>query len=217
MIRRRKHRAEKWAPVFCEGDATTRIALPLALVSSLAWAGPAASQAVSALKGHDTHAPVDVAADRIEVQDKANRAIFSGNVKIVQNEMTLTAARVTVIYSSPPSGSGSDAGPQVQRMDASGNVYLVDPSETARGDFGVYDTQRRLITMLGNVTLTRGQNVVHGARLVMDLDSGRSTLDGSAVAGASSSGGRVTGRFTVPKKTTTTTPAPAATPNKPVP
>jgi lipopolysaccharide export system protein LptA len=102
-------------------------------------------------------------------------------------------------------------------MDASGNVYLVDPSETARGDFGVYDTQRRLITMLGNVTLTRGQNVVHGARLVMDLDSGRSTLDGSAVAGASSSGGRVTGRFTVPKKTTTTTPAPAAAPNKPTP
>ena len=59
-----------------------RTALPLALVSSLAWAVPAASQAVSALKGHDTHAPVDVAADRIEVQDKANRAIFSGNVKV---------------------------------------------------------------------------------------------------------------------------------------
>ncbi len=187
---------------------------PLALVLSLAWAVPAATQAVSALKGHDTHAPVDVAADRIEVQDNANRAIFSGNVKIVQNEMTLTAARVTVLYDKPPAGSASDAGPQVQRMDASGSVYVVDPSETARGDFGVYDTQRRLITMLGNVTLTRGQSIVHGARLVMDLDSGRSTLDGSAVGGGSSSGGRVTGRFTVPKKTSTT-PAPAA--NKPAP
>jgi lipopolysaccharide export system protein LptA len=191
---------------------------PFAVLLSLAWAVPAAAQAVSALKGHDTHAPVDVAADRIEVQDNANRAIFSGSVKIVQNEMTLTAARVTVIYNKPPAGSPSDAGPQVQRMDASGNVYVVDPSETARGDFGVYDTQRRLITMLGNVTLTRGESVVHGARLVMDLDSGRSTLDGSAVGGASSSGGRVTGRFTVPqKKAGTTTPAPAAAPNKPVP
>jgi lipopolysaccharide export system protein LptA len=211
MSRRRKHRAEKGASIFCESDALTKLALSLALVSSPAWAAPAAAQAVSALKGHDTHAPVDVTADRIEVQDKANRAIFSGNVKIVQNEMTLTAARVTVIYSN----AGGDS-PQVQRMDASGNVYVVDPSETARGDFGVYDTQRRLITMLGNVTLTRGQNVVHGARLVMDLDSGRSTLDGSAVGGTSASGGRVTGRFTVPKKTTAT-PAPAAAPNKPTP
>lgn len=210
MIRRRQQRAAKWAPVFSESVAISRVALPLALVSSLAWAVPAASQAISALKGHDTHAPVDVTADRIEVQDKANRAIFSGNVKIVQNEMTLTAARVTVIYS-----DASGDNPQVQRMDASGSVYLVDPSETARGDFGVYDTQRRLITMLGNVTLTHGANVVHGARLVMDLDSGRSTLDGSAVAGASSSGGRVTGRFTVPKETTPTTPT--ATPAKPAP
>jgi lipopolysaccharide export system protein LptA len=191
-------------------------ASPLAVVLSLASAVPASAQAVSALKNHDTHAPVDVAADRIEVQDNANRAIFSGNVKIVQNEMTLTAARVTVLYDKPPAGSVADAGPQVQRMDASGNVYVVDPSETARGDFGVYDTQRRLITMIGAVTLTRGQSVVHGARLVMDLDSGRSTLDGSAVGGASS-GGRVTGRFSVPQRKTTTTPAATTPPNKPVP
>ena len=196
-----------------------RAASPFALVLSLALTDPAAAQAVSALRNHDTHAPVDVAADRIEVQDNANRAIFSGNVKIVQAEMTLTAARVTVLYSKPPPGSAADAGPQVQRMDASGNVYVVDPSETARGDFGVYDTQRRLITMIGDVTLTRGQSVVHGARLVMDLDSGRSTLDGSAVGGvgAASSGGRVTGRFTVPQRNTTATPAATNPPNKPVP
>ena len=32
------------------------------------------------LKGHNSNAPVDVSADRIEVQDRADRAIFSGNV-----------------------------------------------------------------------------------------------------------------------------------------
>jgi lipopolysaccharide export system protein LptA len=187
-------------------------ASPLLAALALAWAAPAVAQdAVSALKGHDTHAPVDVTADRIEVQDKANRAIFSGNVKIIQNEMTLTAARVTVLYDKPPPGGPSDAGPQVQRMDASGNVLVVDPSETARGDYGIYDTQKRLITMLGAVTLTRGQSIVHGARLVMDLDSGRSTLDGSAVG----AGGRVTGRFSVPQKNTTI--APTTAPNKPAP
>jgi len=166
-----------------------------------------AADAVSALKGHDTHAPVNVTADRIEVQDNVNRAIFTGSVKIVQNEMTLTAARVTVYYNKPPAGSAADAGPQVQRMDASGDVLVVDPSETARGDFGVYDTQRRLITMFGTpVTLTRGKSVVHGARLVTDLDSGRSTLDGSAVGGGTV-GGRVTGTFSVPPRKS----APAAT------
>jgi hypothetical protein len=39
---------------------------------------------VSALKGHNSNAPIDVAADRIEVQDRADRAIFAGNVKVRQ-------------------------------------------------------------------------------------------------------------------------------------
>ena len=39
-------------------------------------------QPVSALKGHNSNAPVDVTADRIEVQDRADRAIFAGNVHV---------------------------------------------------------------------------------------------------------------------------------------
>ena len=54
----------------------------------------------SALKGLDTNAPVDVAADRIEVQDRADRAILSGNVVVRQGELTLTAPRLTIAYSS---------------------------------------------------------------------------------------------------------------------
>ena len=46
-----------------------------------------------------------------------------------------------------------------------------------------------------------------GGRLSIDLDTGRATIDGSGVAsgasgatGVRSSGGRVTGRFSVPKR-----------------
>ena len=49
-------------------------------------------QPVSALKGHDSNAPVDVTADRIEVQDRADRAIFAGNVHVTQAELTLDTA-----------------------------------------------------------------------------------------------------------------------------
>jgi lipopolysaccharide export system protein LptA len=73
------------------------------------------------------------------------------------------------------------------------------PSETARGDFGIYDLDRKLITLLGNVQLDRDQNRVSGARLVIDLDSGRAVVDGGP-PGVNSSGGRVTGHFTVPQR-----------------
>ena len=86
---------------------------------------PGASQ-TSALKGHNSNAPVDVAADRIEVQDRADRAIFSGNVVVRQAELTLSAARLTVAYS-------NGGGIQIERLDASGGVTVRSPSETARG------------------------------------------------------------------------------------
>jgi lipopolysaccharide export system protein LptA len=55
------------------------------------------------------------------------------------------------------------------------------------------------VTMLGGVTLNRGESRVQGGRLVIDLDSGRAVMDGG-VAGTRSTGGRVTGRFTVPRR-----------------
>lgn len=170
--------------------------LPLALAASAAAAlaalSPALSQ-TSSLKGHNSDAPVDVAADRIEVQDRADRAIFSGNVVVRQAELTLNAARLTVAYSSA-------GGIQIERLDASGGVIVKSPSETARGRFAIYDLQRRIITLIGGVTLTRGASHVSGGRLVLDLDSGRAVMDGGAPPGTTNEGGRVTGTFTVPKR-----------------
>jgi len=157
--------------------------LSLSLLPLLAVA-PALGQGGSGLKGHDSSAPVDVGADRIEVQDRANRAIFSGNVQARQGNMTLNSARLTVVYA-----NGRDV--QIQRLEASGGVTLRTPSETARSQYAIYDLDRGLVTMIGGVNLDQGSNHVQGGRLVLDLDTHRAVLDG---------GGRVTGRFTVPRR-----------------
>ena len=172
-----------------------RILLAASLSLFAVTSAPVLGQgAVSALKGHNSNAPVDVAADRIELQDRADRAVLSGNVNVRQGDLTLTSQRLTVAYSRV-------GGTQIQRLDAAGGVTVRSPSETARGDFAIYDLDRRLITMLGGVVLTRGSSEVRGGRLVIDLDSGRATVDGSAVGGTGAQGGRVTGRFTVPQRT----------------
>lgn len=175
-----------------------RLIFGVAFGGALALAAPLVAQA---LGKHNTNAPVDVEADRIEVQDRADRAIFAGNVHVTQGDLTLNAARLTVAYDNGP-GSG---GVQIQRLDAAGGVTVKSPSETARGQFAIYDLNRRQITMLGGVVLEQGPNTVRGGRLVIDLDSGRAVVDGS-VAGATPGttstgrGGRVTGRFSVPQR-----------------
>jgi lipopolysaccharide export system protein LptA len=153
---------------------------------------PALAQ-TSGLKNHNSNAPVDVAADRIEVQDRADRAILTGNVVVRQAELTLNAPRLTVAYSSA-------GGIEIDRIDASGGVVVRSPSETARGQFAIYDLDSRLITLIGGVTLVRGDSRVSGGRLVLDLRSGRAVMDGGAPSGIANSGGRVTGTFTVPQK-----------------
>jgi lipopolysaccharide export system protein LptA len=152
-----------------------------------------AADPVSALKGHDSDAPIDLAADRLEVQDRADRAIFAGNVHVRQASLSLDTERLTVIYS-------SGGGVQIRRLDAAGGVVVRSPSETARGNFGIYDLDRKLITLVGAVELNRAGSRISGSRLVIDLDSGRAVIDGGA-PGVGQSGGRVTGHFTVPRKT----------------
>ena len=165
------------------------------LVAGTAFAQVRQEQPVSALKGHNSNAPVDVTADRIEVQDRADRAIFAGNVHVTQAELTLDTPRLTVAYSGGQGGGNV----QIRRLDAAGGVTVKSPSETARGDFGIYDLDRKLITLIGNVQLNREQNQVNGARLVIDLDTGRAVVDGGP-PGVNQSGGRVTGHFTVPQR-----------------
>lgn len=160
---------------------------PFATGALLLAAVPVLAQA---LRGHDAKSPVDVEADRIEVQDRADRAVFSGNVSVRQGELTLRASRLTVAY------AREDGNVDIERLDASGGVTVRSPSETARGDFAVYDLNRRIITVLGGVELDQGQNRIRGSRLVIDLDSGRATVDGRS-AGGEGHNGRVTGRFTV--------------------
>jgi lipopolysaccharide export system protein LptA len=157
---------------------------PLLLLPLLA-VGPAVAQGV---RNHDSNAPVDVGADRIEVQDRNNRAIFSGNVAARQGNLSLNSARLIVVYA-----NSGGRGTQIQRLEASGGVTVRSPTETARSQFAIYDLDRRLVTMIGGVVLDQGANHVQGARLVLDLDSHRAVVDGGGST-------RVTGRFTVPQR-----------------
>jgi lipopolysaccharide export system protein LptA len=187
------------------------LALPLSLAASV----PASAQ-----QRHDSNAPLDFGADHIELQDRAKRVLLNGNVRIVQAEMTLTSARMTLSYT----GEISNGSPEVSRLDAAGGVTIVRPDQRATSQYAVYDLNRRVITMVGAVTLRQGTNNLSGGRLSIDLNTGRATIDGSGVSGGSTSpgpsgvqsqSGRVTGRFSVPKRQgDTTQPAPTPAPKQ---
>lgn len=164
----------------------------LGLAMALTLGGSAAAQV---LKNHDSNAPVDFTADRIEVQDRSDRVVVSGNVQVTQGDMRLTSQRLTVAYNR---GSGVE----INRMDAVGNVVVTRGNEVAKGNVAIYDLDKKLITMLGSVELVQGTSRLTGGRLLIDLKSGRSSVDGRSAGGGvpgvtQGGGGRVSGTFKV--------------------
>jgi len=189
--------------------STLKTARPVLTLMSLAiaifmlgiwafWAGFIAPATLTAqgLVNHNSNAPVDYMANRIEVQDRQNRVVLSGDVDISQGGMRLRAANMTVAYR-------NIGGIEIDRIDATGGVIVTKGDERASGNVGIYDFNRRIITLVGNVALRQAGNTLNGGRLVIDLRSGRSTIDGQSSRspdGSRSNNGRVSGTFSVPER-----------------
>jgi len=162
-------------------------------------AGVIAGLAGAAQVSHNSDAPVDFSADHMELQDKQKRVALTGNVDVTQAELRLTADRTLMSYSDTDKLT-------LLRIDATGHVVVTRNDERASGDDAVYDLNRRLITVVGHVLLHRANgDTLNGARLVLDLNTGISSIDGHAAAPAApgaapANAGRVSGTFNVPKK-----------------
>jgi lipopolysaccharide export system protein LptA len=81
-----------------------------------------------------------------------------------------------------PGGSSS-----IKRLEARGNVKVTQKDQIVTGESAVFDTKTNLVTMLGGVVLTQGQNVLRGDRLLVDMTTGVSRVESDT--------GRVQGLF----------------------
>ncbi len=149
--------------------------------------------------------PIKIDADRLDVFDRENKAIFVGNVVAVQGESTIRCSTMTVFYkrgkegakpeAKPSDPQGADEKPQknpaengIQKVDCVGPVTVVQKDQVATGDHAVFDQDAKRIVLTGNVVLSQCQNVTRGQRLVYDMNTGRANMDPVA-------GGRVSALF----------------------
>ena len=143
-----------------------------ALILMLCAATPAMAQNV-AFGGiqADTSAPVELAADSLQVNQSDGTAVFTGNVVIGQGEMRLSADKVTVIY--------ADGDQQkIDSLQARGNVTLVNGPDAAEAAEADYNVATGNIALSGDVVLTQGQNVLRGDRMSGNLTEGSAQVDG---------------------------------------
>lgn len=174
--------------------------------------------------------PVHIEAATLVVKDKEKVATFSGDVKVVQGDTTMKCKSLVVFYegdaepgaaAKPPAKSMQAATPgpggeqKIKRLEARGNVVVLQKDQTATGELGIFDMKTNTVTMSNNVVMTQGQNVLRGGKLIVDLTTGVSRVE----TGKPGEGGRVQGLF-LPGSATNppgTNPGAAAAPTPPAP
>jgi lipopolysaccharide export system protein LptA len=192
------------------------LAVALAMVTGDATAQSTVTGVPNAMQGFSQNRdqPIQIEAATLEMRDKKKEATFSGNVKVIQGDTTMTSKTLVVFYDSnsapaaPAPAANAKAGTKaapapsapiqaatpgpggassIKRLEARGNVVVTQKDQVVTGETAVFDTKTNLVTMLGGVVLTQNKNVLRGDRLMVDMTTGVSRVE--------SDSGRVQGLF----------------------
>jgi len=109
-------------------------------------------------------------------------------VKVVQGDTTMRCKSLVVFYDAQPNPGAMKAaspGPggssQISRLEARGGVTVIQKEQTATGETGVFDMKSNTVTLTGKVIVSQGRNVMRGNKLVVDLTTGVSRVEGASM------------------------------------
>ncbi|WBL78958.1 LPS ABC transporter substrate-binding protein LptA [Bradyrhizobium xenonodulans] len=188
-------------------DKPSAIIGAAALAAAVALIATGASVAQSTMQGvpnamqgfsQNRDQPIQIEAASLEMRDKKKEATFSGNVKVIQGDTTMTSKTLVVFYESgggdkpatpQPAAKAAKGAPMqsatpgpggsssIKRLEARGNVVVTQKDQVVTGETAVFDTKTNQITMLGGVVLTQCKNVLRGDRLAVDMTTGVSRVE----------------------------------------
>lgn len=167
--------------------------LPIMAGLLLSGAIPATAHA---LEG-DAGATIEIAADRLDIDDRAGTAIYTGDVDMQQGSMKLVADKVEIERNAQGEVS------QVTATSDKGRAYLEqkpapqDPVVKGWGESIVYHAGERRVELIHRAELHQGGDIFNGAYVEYFLD--RRQVQARSRSGDDTDSGRV--RMTLTPKT----------------
>jgi len=174
------------------------------------------------------------ARDRFDWYDQKQIAVARGDAVAIRNGKTIRADVLTAYLTKTPAtaapgkpaptkpapakptpAAGKPGAPapemdsKLNRIDAQGHVVVTNGADIGQGDYGVYNAQTGIVTLIGNAIITRDKDVIKGQYAVMDLNNNVSRMMPSAAA-TPGQHQRVRGLFVRRDATGTVAAAPAA-------
>ena len=116
----------------------------------------------------DSGEPIQIQADRLEVEDKKGTAEFHGNVEVVQGSTVIRTSRLLVYYSKDSNGKAGPGG-NVRRIEASGTVAVRSKDQVASANSAVVDMETQIATLKGDVAVSQGSNIITGCLVTVNM------------------------------------------------
>ena len=157
--------------------AISAICIALSATQALAQAQTNTQTRFSGLKMSGNE-PIQIESDKLEVFDKESKAIFSGNVSVVQGPTLLKAGKLTVYYVQG-TGSATTGSAAIDHLEVDETVYVKSDDQVATGDKGTFDMKTEILVLTGKqVVLSQGPNVLTGCTLTVNMKTGQAQVDG---------------------------------------
>jgi len=132
-----------------------------------------------------SRAPIYIDSDRLEADQKTNTVTYKGNVVAKQEDVTLYANTLVIIYD-PESK-------KLKEIIAIGNVKVVQLDRRATGQKVTFDQDKNKVVLDGDAVIREGTNVIRGERITFYVEEERSVVEPGK-------GGRVSTSITPPAK-----------------
>jgi lipopolysaccharide export system protein LptA len=145
--------------------------------------------------------PIRIDANKLEVFDKEQKAVYSGDVIAVRGTATTRSTVMTIFYdnkkaqekkegTAQPAASQAAQDGALKRIEFTGPVSVVNGTQTMTSDKMVYDAIGKIVTLTGKAVVADGPNVQRGELMTYNTETGIATIINPTP------GGRVQGVFT---------------------
>lgn len=111
--------------------------------------------------------PLEITSDRMRSENGGQKIIFSGNVSVIKEAMTITSDIIEV-YNTPDKK-------QTQEIVAIGNVKISKGNKKAKGDRAVYLEQLQKIILTGNpkAVAWEADDIIEGREMIFLMKKNR--------------------------------------------
>lgn len=162
-------------------DRTAAFAAVTCLVLCLLAAGPSPAGTGTGIFASGS-GRIHITADRMIMKPDERLAEFEGNVRAVQADTEIRAARLQIFYKPRADSAPGEPGlnrEAIERVVAAGSVVIDFQEKTARCDRAVYTAGDGLLKLSGDrVSIESRDNVIAGREITLNGNTGEITVSG---------------------------------------